>query len=399
MRDSTRLVAFDPCDGDPFHASTTPIYQTATFDQESAAAFGRFDYSRSGNPTREVLERQVASLERGVRAFAFASGLAAIDAVLELLAPGDEILACDDLYGGTYRLFSRVAARRGIVTRYADLTDPEVARSALLPRTKLVYIESVSNPLMRVCDIRALAALSQRHGALLAVDNTFLSPLGMRPLELGADLVIHSATKYLCGHGDVTAGTLAVRDETLASQLAFLHNATGVALAPHDCALLLRGLKTLDLRLERQQRSAGVIARHLLERSEVRTVRFPGLPGFPSSYVHKRQAAGDGAVVCIETGDAETSRRFVEALRLFPIRVSFGSVGSSASMPCAMSHASIPDEVRKARNFPSDIVRLSVGIEDVRDLIADIDAAFASLRPHASTHVEVKPSPGTSPCH
>lgn len=397
MRDATRLVSFNPCEGDPFHASATPIYQTATFDQESAEVFGRYDYSRSGNPTRHALEHQIASLERGVRAFAYASGLAAIDAVLELLSPGDEILACDDLYGGTYRLFSTVAIRRGIQTRYVDLTDVAAAEASISPRTKLVYVESVSNPLMRVCDIRKLASLSHQHGAKLAVDNTFLSPLEMRPLELGADIVIHSATKYLCGHGDVTAGTLAVGDETLASHLAFIQNATGSALGPQDSYLLLRGLKTLDLRLERQQRSAAAIARHLESRPEIRAVRFPGLPTFPGAAVHDAQATGSGAVVCFETGDVEKSRRIIEALTLFPIRVSFGSVGSSASMPCAMSHASIPDEVRKARSFPSDIVRLSVGIEDVRDLIADLDAAFETL--HApSSCVELKTTPGASAC-
>jgi cystathionine beta-lyase len=377
MKESTRLVNFDACEGDPFHASCTPIYQTATFDQESAGGFGRYDYTRSGNPTRDTLERQIASLEHGTRCFAFASGLAAITAVFNLLGPGDEVLACDDLYGGTYRLLSKILARRGIGVRYADITDLDVLRRELSPRTRLVYLESVSNPLMRVCDIREVSRIAHEHGAKVAVDNTFLSPLFMKPLDLGADFSIHSATKYLSGHGDVTAGTVTVKDEQLAKDMYLIQNGEGAGLSPQDSYLLIRGLKTLDLRMERQQRSANVIATHLLRSPRVTRVLFPGLPGLANVRVHASQASGTGAVVCFETGDEAFSQRFVEALTLFGIRVSFGSVSSSASMPCNMSHASIPAEVRKARNFPSDIVRLSIGIEDVGDLIADIDRAFA----------------------
>jgi cystathionine beta-lyase len=396
MRERTRLVAFDPCPGDPFGSTCTPIYQTATFDQDCAGGFGQYDYTRSGNPTRDALESQIAMLEGlkpgdGGRCFAFASGLAAITAVMNLLGPGDEILACDDLYGGTYRLLSRILARRGVSVKYADLTDLAVAEAAFTPRTKLVFIESVSNPLMRVCDIRKLAELTHSRGARLCVDNTFLSPLLMKPLALGADFVVHSATKYLSGHSDVTAGCVTVADKQLAADLYLIQNGEGAGLSPQDSYLLLRGLKTLDLRLEREQRSANVIAHHLLGRKEVTRVLFPGLPGLANVRVHAGQSEGTGAVVCFETGDHELSLRFVEALKLFGIRVSFGSVGSSASMPCHMSHASIPEEVRKARNFPSDIVRLSIGIEDVRDLIADIEAAF-ELAAVKTVSIEVKPS-------
>jgi cysteine-S-conjugate beta-lyase len=382
-RESTRLLSADPMADDHFGASCTPIYQTATFDQESAVGFGRFDYARSGNPTREVLEQQMKALEGvadlpGARSFAFASGLAAIASVFQLLGPGDEVLACDDLYGGTYRYFSQVLARRGVKVTYADLTDPAVVRDKLTSRVRIVYFESVSNPLMRVCDIREISRLAHQHGAKVCIDNTFLSPILQKPLLLGADYVLHSATKYLGGHSDVTAGIVTVKDAALAKDLYLIQNGEGTALGPQDCFLLLRGIKTLDLRLERQQRSANVIAMHLLGKSTVTQVRFPGLPSLANAKVHAAQASGTGAVVCFETGDAAFSQRIVESLELFGIRVSFGSVSSSASLPCCMSHASIPADVRAARNFPSDLVRLSIGIEDVRDLITDLDRAFAA---------------------
>lgn len=380
MKEATSLVNFPACPGDAFGASVTPIYQTATFDQDSPERFGKYDYTRSGNPTRDVLESQIAMLEgmgdKG-RCFAFASGLAAITAVLNTLGPGDEVLACDDLYGGTYRLLSQILERRGLRIRYADLTDLAQARDAITPQTKLIFVESVSNPLMRVCDLQSLAELAHAHGAKLCVDNTFLSPLLMKPLRLGADYVVHSATKYLCGHSDVTAGVVSVADSELAKQIYFIQNGEGAGLGPQDSYLLIRGLKTLDLRLERQQRNANLIAMHLWKQPSVTRVRFPGLPDLPNASVHARQATGTGAVVCFETSDPELSSRIVENLRLFAIRVSFGSVSSSASLPCRMSHASIPAEVRAARKFPEDLIRLSVGIEDISDLLADLDRALA----------------------
>lgn len=388
MKTSTSLVQSDHACGDPWRATATPIYQTATFDQDSAEEFGRYDYSRSGNPTRDALERQVAMLEGAPRAFAFASGLAAINAVAGLLSPGDEVLACDDLYGGTYRLFSGLLSRRGISVRYADLTDEKSASAAISPRTRLIYAESVSNPLMRICDIRFLASLARSRSARLCIDNTFLSPILMRPLHLGADIVIHSATKYLCGHSDVTAGTVATCDDTIAHNLAFIQNAEGAGLGPQDSYLLLRGMKTLDLRIERQQRTAERIARSLHARDDLDGVLYPGLPSSPHAARHASQASGNGAVICVRTGDAGRSRRVVESLSLFPIRVSFGGVQSSASLPCCMSHASIPPEVRASRHFPEDLIRLSIGIEDPGDLLKDLTAALDAHprgEGHAST--------------
>ncbi len=383
MRTHTRLVNFDPCPGDPHRAVATPIYQTATFDQESAGEFGRFDYSRSGNPTREVLEKHLcrlegASPERGARSFAFASGLAALTAITRLLKPGDEILAGDDLYGGTYRLFSRIVSERGITVRYADLSDLAAAEKAVGPSTRLIHVEPLSNPLLRVFDLRALAALARRHGALLSADATSLSPYLIRPLELGADLVIHSATKHLCGHSDVTAGVVTVADPALAERLYLIQNGEGAVLGPFDAFLLLRGIKTLGVRLDRQQQTAALVAAALRRLPGASAVRFPSLPGHPGRQVHQTQADGPGTLVCFETGSYEISRRTVEALKLFNITVSFGGVNSSASLPCRMSHASIPAAIRAARALPEDLVRLSIGLEDAEDLIDDLGQALAA---------------------
>jgi len=378
MKFPTRLVRIDQCPDDPFRPVATPIYQTATFEQESALEFGRYDYSRSGNPTRTVLETQLADLEGATRALAFASGLAALTAVTRLLRAGDEIIAGDDLYGGAYRLFSRMLPRSGVGVRYVDLTDPANLERAIGPKTRLVHLETPTNPLLRICDLRRLARAAHKGGAWLSVDSTAMSPYLQRPLELGADLVIHSATKALCGHSDVTAGVVAVRDRALAEELYFVQNAEGAGLAPLDSFLLLRGIKTLSLRLDRQQATAARVAVFLARRPEVRAVHFPGLKGHPGAELHASQAAGPGGVLSFETGDVEASRRVVESLRLFSISVSFGGVGSSASLPCRMSHASIPAEVRRARRLPEDLVRLSIGIEDADDLIEDLARALAS---------------------
>jgi cystathionine beta-lyase len=349
-----------PVDGDPYGASSTPIYQTATFRQPSAVEFGEYDYTRTANPTRTALERQIARLERGAAAVAFSSGMAALAAVTRLAASGDEILAGDDLYGGTFRLLGRVLPPLGIGVRYVDTTDLDAVARAFTPATRLVLVESPTNPLLRVADLSGLAGIAHRRGALLAVDNSLLSPILQRPLELGADLVVHSATKFLAGHADVIAGAVVARDEALAERLAFVQNAEGSGLAPFDAWLVLRGVKTLALRVERQSASARRVAEYLGGRRDVERVLYPGA----------------GAVVSFTTGDAERSRRIVEAARLFTIAVSFGGVGSVASLPCRMSHASTPPEVRERHALPEDLVRLSVGIEDVDDLVDDLDAAF-----------------------
>ncbi|MSR61616.1 MAG: aminotransferase class V-fold PLP-dependent enzyme [Planctomycetes bacterium] len=373
MRPATRLVRFEAAPGDPWRPLSTPIYQTAAFEQESATEFGAYDYTRSGNPTRHVLERELAALEDGAHAVAFTSGMAALSAVTRLAARG-RIVAGLDLYGGTHRLLAHVCEPLGIEVERVDLADALASARALARRTDLVLVESPSNPLLGVVDVRALAELCRAHGALLCVDGSLCPPAYQQPLALGADLVVHSATKYLCGHGDVTAGVVSTRSRPLFERLAFTQNAEGAGLAPFECWLLLRGLKTLPLRFTAQQRHARHLARFLAAHPLVTRVHYPGLVTHPGHALHRAQSSGDGAVLSFETGDVEFSRRLVEALELFSIAVSFGSVHSQATLPCHMSHRSIP--ARERHGLPPDLVRLSVGIEDLRDLRADLEQAL-----------------------
>jgi cystathionine beta-lyase len=376
MKIDTKLIQSVGCPGDPHRAVTTPIYQTATFEQESALEFSEYDYSRSGNPTRAVLEQQLADLEHGTRAFAFASGLAAITAVTRLLQPGDEILAVDDVYGGTCRLFSKILKRSQISVRYIHGTTAEDFAREFSDRTRLVHIETPTNPLLKVVDIAGLADIAHGHNALLCVDNTMLSPYLQNPLAFGADIVVHSATKFLCGHSDVIAGAVVVRDEQLADDLYLIQNGEGAILGPFDSYLLLRGIKTLGIRMERQQTNAAKIAGFLSGHPLVSRVHYPSLLEKKSFGIHVRQARGNGAVVSFETGSLEISRQIVEALKLFPITVSFGGLQSSVSLPGRMSHASVPPQVAAHRQLPADLIRLSVGIEDADDLIADLAEAL-----------------------
>ena len=376
MKFATRLLTFDPAPGDRFTPANTPIYQTATFRQDDATAFGEYDYSRSGNPTRAVVEKQIAALESGTRGFCFSTGLAAITAVTRLLSPGEEILACDDLYGGTYRLFSRILAKRGINVRYVDFTNLDAVAAAITTSTRLVYLESPTNPLLQIIDIAAVSDIAHRSGALVCVDNSTMSPYLQRPLELGADIVLHSATKFLCGHSDVMAGAVVVADEDLAQELYLIQNGEGAGLSPFDSYLLLRGTKTLSLRLDRQQSNAEAIAELLDAHPAVDRVYYPGLANDRQLAIHRAQASGDGAVLSFVTGDAEFSRTVVEATKLFAITVSFGGVNSTISLPNYMSHASIPAHLRQQKSIPPDLVRISVGAEDVDDLIDDLSQAF-----------------------
>jgi cystathionine beta-lyase len=380
---ATRLLNFDPSPGDRCTPANTPIYQTATFRQDDATAFGEYDYSRSGNPTRAVVEKQIADLESGTRGFCFATGLAAITAVTRLVSPGEEILACDDLYGGTYRLFSRILVKRGIHVRYVDFTNLDAVANAITDKTKLVFLESPTNPLLQIIDIVAVSDIAHRKGALVCVDNSTMSPYLQRPLELGADIVLHSATKFLCGHSDVMAGAVVVADEELGQELYLIQNGEGAVLAPFDSYLLLRGTKTLSLRLDRQQSNARAIAELLDSHPAVDRVYYPGLANARQLAIHRAQSSGDGAVLSFATGDPEFSRTIVEATKLFAITVSFGGVNSTISLPNYMSHASIPAHLRQQKSIPADLVRISVGAEDVDDLIDDLSQALeiASRQP------------------
>lgn len=361
-----------------FGAVSPPIYQTATFCQPTATEFGEYDYSRTANPTRSQLERRLADLEYGDFASAFASGMAAITAVSRLLENGDEIIASDDLYGGSVRLLEQILPRQGISVRYVDTTDLSAVATEFTSKTKLVLVETPTNPLMRISDIAELARIAHDRDALLAVDNTMLSPCLQNPLKHGADLVIHSATKFLCGHSDVTAGAVVTINHDLYRRIAFVQNAEGSALSPFDSWLLLRGMKTLALRVERQTSSAAKIAAFLAACREVSSIFYSGLPNHSGHDINSRQASGGGSVISFTTDDAEFSKRFVEATRICAIAVSFGSVNSSISLPCHMSHASIPETLRDRLAPPPDLIRLSVGIEDVDDLIEDLEQAFCT---------------------
>jgi len=376
MKIDTKLVQSNGCPGDPHRAVSTPIYQTATFEQEGALDFSAYDYSRSGNPTRTVLEQQLAELEHGTRAFAFASGLAALTAVTRLLKPGDEILVIDDVYGGTCRLFSKILKRSEVCVRYVHGSAVDDFARAFSDHTRLVHIETPTNPLLKVVDIAALAELAHGRDALLCVDNTMLSPYLQNPLTLGADIVIHSATKFLCGHSDVVAGAVVVRDAQLAEEFYLIQNGEGAVLGPFDSYLLLRGIKTLGLRVERQQTNAEQIANFLSNHPAVKRIYYPSLLDKKDFSIHSSQARGNGAVVSFETGSLELSRQVVESLKLFPITVSFGGLQSSVSLPGRMSHASVPPQVAAERQLPQDLIRLSVGIEDAEDLIADLAEAL-----------------------
>ncbi|PSS01749.1 Cystathionine beta-lyase [Actinidia chinensis var. chinensis] len=373
---STMVLNFDN-KFDPFGALSTPLYQTATFKQPSASENGPYDYTRSGNPTRLVLESLLAELDKADRAFCFTSGMAALAAVAHLIGTGEEIVAGDDIYGGSDRLLSQVIPKTGVVVKRVNTTDLDEVASAIGQSTKLVWLESPTNPRQQISDIRKIAEMAHAHGALVLVDNSIMSPVLSQPLELGADIVMHSATKFIAGHSDVMAGVLAVKGEMLlAKDLYFLQNAEGSGLAPFDCWVCLRGIKTMPLRVEKQQENAQKIAEFLSAHPKVKKVNYAGLPDHPGRSLHFSQAKGAGSVISFLTGSLALSKHVVEATKYFSITVSFGSVKSLISLPCFMSHASIPAAVREARGLTEDLVRISVGIEDANDLIADLDNAL-----------------------
>ncbi|KAK9369203.1 Cys/Met metabolism PLP-dependent enzyme-domain-containing protein [Lipomyces kononenkoae] len=361
---------------DQYRSSSVPIYQTATFKQASGSEMGEYDYTRSGNPTRTQLERHLAKIMNATRVLAVASGMSAMDVIARLLRPGDEVIAGDDLYGGTNRLLKYLSTNGGITVHHVDTTNVSAVTEKLTEKTAMVLLESPTNPLIKICDIPTITRLVKdvAPGAIVAVDNTMLSPIAQNPLDFGVDIVYESATKFLSGHHDLMAGVIAVNDENLAEKLFFTVNATGCGLAPFDCWLLLRGVKTLAIRFEKAQNNAQVVA-EFLEGCGFK-VRYPGLESHPQYDLHWSMARGAGAVLSFETGSVETSERIVENARLWGISVSFGCVNSLISMPCKMSHASIDPKVRAERALPEDLIRLCVGIEDASDLVDDLKQAL-----------------------
>ncbi|GBB86027.1 hypothetical protein RclHR1_12480001 [Rhizophagus clarus] len=376
---ATELVFIGNSDGikDPYASASVPIYQSATFKQSSATQMGEYDYSRSGNPTRSHLENHIAKIMSANRAFVVTSGMSALDVVARLVKSGEEIIAGNDLYGGTNRLLAFLNKSCDIKIHHIDTTSVDTLMQYLHPtKTRLILLESPTNPLFKISDIPTIAAVVHERcpNALVVVDNTMMSPYLQRTLEFGADIEIHSGTKYLSGHHDLMAGVIGVKDEVVAEKIYFTINATGSGLPPFDSWLLLRGIKTLGVRMEKQQANAMQIA-EFLEYHGFK-VMYPGLKSHPQYELHFTMSCGPGAVLSFVTGDVEISERVVESTKIWAISVSFGCVNSLISMPCRMSHASIPAAIRQERGFPEDLIRLCVGIEDANDLIEDLYSAL-----------------------
>lgn len=361
-----------------YGAVMPPIYQTSTYAQTTPGGHQGFEYSRTHNPTRKALEQALASIEEGTYGLAFASGLAAMDAVLKLLQPGDEVVSTNDLYGGSYRLFTKVFEPLGISFRFVGMQNTEAIAAALTKKTKLIWVETPTNPMMQVVDIKAIAQLAQQHKILLAVDNTFASPYLQQPLTLGADIVMHSATKYLGGHSDLILGSLVVNDETLAERLAFIQNASGAVPGPMDCFLTLRGIKTLAVRMQRHCENAAAIAHYLKKHPKIEKVYWPGFEEHPNHEVAKKQMKDFGGMLSFVTKGADYTAaiQIVERLELFTLAESLGGVESLAGHPASMTHASIPKAVREESGVVDALIRLSVGIENIDDLIADLEQAI-----------------------
>ncbi len=367
----------DPATG----AVMPPVYQTSTFVQNSPGqpVNPDYEYSRAANPTRTALENALASLENGARGLAFSSGLAATDCLLRSFKAGDEVIAMDDLYGGTYRMFTRIYKDSGIKFHFVDMNDIAKFESLINENTKLVWVETPTNPLMKLADIAAISKITKARNILFAVDNTFATPYLQRPLDLGADIVMHSATKYLGGHSDVIAGALIIKDKDLGDQLHFQQFATGATLGPMDSFLVLRGIKTLHLRVQRHCENGAKIVEFLASHPKIATVYYPGLPSHPFHEIAKKQMSGFGGMVSFtfKSGQKSEAIAFLEKLEVFTLAESLGGVESLANHPALMTHASIPEDKRKEIGITDDLVRLSVGVEDAEDLIADLKQALA----------------------
>jgi len=365
----------DPATG----AIIVPIYQTSTFVQEEIGKHKGYEYARTANPTRAALERNLAKLEGGSFGFAFASGMAAINALLSLLKSGDHVVAGQNIYGGTFRLFERVLKNFGLNFTYVDTTRLESVGKAIGASTRLLFLETPTNPLMEITDLAASAALAHSRNVLVAVDNTFASPYLQRPLELGADFAVHSTTKYLNGHSDGVGGAVVMNDAQLAERLKFIQNAAGAILGPMDSWLVLRGVKTLAVRMRQHNENGMAVAQFLHQHPKVKKVNYPGLPSHPQHALAARQMKGSGGMLSFETGSLENARTLLKSVRLCSLAESLGGVETLISHPASMTHASVPPEQRQRLGITDGLVRISVGIEDVEDLIADLDQALAKV--------------------
>jgi cystathionine beta-lyase/cystathionine gamma-synthase len=364
----------DPSTG----AVMPPIYQTSTYVQEAPGVHKGYEYSRTQNPTRHALENSLAAIEKGTHGLAFGSGLAAIDAVMKLLEPGDEIIATNDLYGGTYRLFTKIFEKWGLVFHFVDLCNEEEVAAKLNSRTKVIWAETPTNPLLKIFDIKKLASLKKQQDFLLVVDNTFATPYLQTPLELGADIVMHSVTKYLGGHSDLVMGALVVRDEALAEKLYFIQNSSGAVCGPMDSFLALRGIKTLHVRMQRHCENAEAVARFLISHPEIKKVYWPGFPGHNGHETANKQMRGFGGMLSFElkNDDIDVAFKLVSSFKVFTLAESLGGVESLAGHPASMTHAAIPREERMKAGLSDTLIRLSVGLEDSKDLIRDLEQAI-----------------------
>lgn len=365
----------DPATG----AIIVPIYQTSTFVQEELGKNKGYEYARTANPTRAALERNLAALEKGLSAFAFASGMAAINAVMTLLKSGDHVVAGRNMYGGTYRLFEGVLKDFGLRFSYADTRSVAEIEQACEPATRLVYVETPTNPVMEITDIATAADAAHRRGAKLVVDNTFMSPYFQRPLELGADIVLHSTTKYLNGHSDGVGGAVILRDAEIAERLRFLQNSAGAILGPFDSWLILRGVKTLAVRMRQHDANGNAVARYLVSHPRVKRVYYPGLESHPQHALARRQMTGFGGMIAFDTGSLENARQVLRSVRLCSLAESLGGVETLISHPATMTHASVPPDERARLGITDGLVRISVGIEEAEDIIADLDQALARI--------------------
>ncbi len=379
MKFNTKTIHGGQHNVDPaYGAVMPPIYQTSTYSQTTPGGHKGFEYSRSGNPTRAALERAFASIENGEFGLAFGSGLAAIDTVMKLLKPGDEVISTNDLYGGTYRLFTKIFEGFGIKFHFIGMENADKIEDYINEKTKLIWLETPTNPMMNILDIKKTASIAKKHQVLLAVDNTFATPYLQQPLEIGADIVMHSATKYLGGHSDVVMGALVVKDKDLAKRLYFIQNASGAICGPQDSFLVLRGLKTLHIRMQRHCENGKAVAEYLAKHPKIEKVYWPGFESHPNHKIAKEQMKDFGGMLSFVTkgNNYEEATRIVENLKIFTLAESLGGVESLAGHPASMTHASIPKEEREKTGIVDSLIRLSVGIEDAEDLIEDLKQAI-----------------------
>lgn len=379
MKFNTKTIHGGQENTDPAYGSVMPpIYQTTTYKQSTPGGHKGYEYSRSGNPTRAALENALASIENGKYGLAFGSGLAAIDAVMKLFRPGDEIVSTNDLYGGSYRLFTKIFSNLGIKFRFVGMQEAEKIEDFITENTKMIWVETPTNPMMNIIDIEAVSKIAKKHEVLLAVDNTFATAYLQQPLQLGADIVMHSATKYLGGHSDVVMGSLVVKDQKLARKLYFIQNASGAICGPMDSFLVMRGIKTLHIRMQRHCENGAAVANFLKSHPKVENVYWPGFEDHPNHDVAKKQMKGFGGMISFTTsgGTLESAVKVVEKLKIFTLAESLGGVESLAGHPASMTHASIPQEERAKTGVVDSLIRLSVGIEDEEDLINDLKQAL-----------------------